>query len=142
MIGPIGTKTILESLPLSHPVGTVCIGGINASNAQRVIYQTGSYTRTLDGIAVVSAIISAADPRAAAVELARQVREPPGFATMAKAPHPDEARRLVDQVPRVLQQVVAAHPLVHSMMNQVVSNFVANVLLAMFVLYALPYSSP
>ena len=55
----------------------VAIGGVNASNATDVM-ATG-----VDGIVVLSAICSAADPRAAAHELRRIVDDagPSGIAT-------------------------------------------------------------
>jgi thiamine-phosphate diphosphorylase/hydroxyethylthiazole kinase len=54
-----------------HQIKTVCIGGINASNVQRVLFQTGSSTGgpSLNGVAVVSAIIAADDPSKAAQDL-------------------------------------------------------------------------
>lgn len=60
-VGIEGLKTIVAAAGM--PVGA--IGGIDAGNAASVM------TTGADGICVVSAILGAADPRAAAVDLAR-----------------------------------------------------------------------
>jgi thiamine-phosphate pyrophosphorylase len=65
---PIGAQGLARLLPLS-PLPKVAIGGIGAGNAEAVM-ATG-----VDGIAVVSAICSAADPQEAARELARLVTQ-------------------------------------------------------------------
>lgn len=64
LLGPEGLSPIIRATPL--PV--VAIGGINAANAE-LLNGLG-----LAGIAVVSAICAAADPRAAAAELRRRFR--------------------------------------------------------------------
>ena len=67
IIGVQGTRAILQDLATIEPqVKTVAIGGINALNVQRVLFQSRATTKGLDGVAVVSGIISATDPKAAA----------------------------------------------------------------------------
>lgn len=112
-------------------VGTVAIGGINASNVQRVIYQAQSPKKGLDGVAVVSAIIAAGDPKAAAADLAKLIKSPPAFALTPRGPRADEAQALLQEVPQIVRKMVEVHPLVHNMINFVVANFVANVALSM-----------
>ena len=92
--------------------------------------------RSLDGVAVVSAIMGAADPKAASRELLQLVRTPPAFARHAP-PLPalgqataTAAERLVGRVPDLVRAVDAAHPLSHNMTNLVVQNLAANVALA------------
>lgn len=60
-LGPAGVRALRDRLPSGLPLAG--IGGIDAGNAAEVI------TAGADGIAVVSAICSAADPRRAAAEL-------------------------------------------------------------------------
>jgi thiamine-phosphate pyrophosphorylase len=66
---PLGLEGIREIAGFTRHK-TVAIGGINASNAADII-RSGA-----DGIAVVSAIVSAGDPRAAAVELKNIISVP------------------------------------------------------------------
>ncbi|MGG6498663.1 UNVERIFIED_CONTAM: hypothetical protein NY603_37625, partial [Bacteroidetes bacterium 56_B9] len=61
-------------------------GGINASNVQRVLFQTASAQKQLDGVAVVSAIVAADDARQAASHLRELVRKPPLFAASSSKP--------------------------------------------------------
>ena len=57
IIGVDGLQQILQQIPADSPVKTVCIGGINASNVSRVVWQSGDPSgrgRSLDGVAVVA----------------------------------------------------------------------------------------
>lgn len=55
-------------------IPTVCIGGINSENTTTVLYQSSAAPRkSLDGVAVVSALVAAPDPRAAATDLLSKV---------------------------------------------------------------------
>ncbi|PWY80495.1 TMP-TENI-domain-containing protein [Aspergillus heteromorphus CBS 117.55] len=131
IIGTAGTQAILDAISdTGCSVGTVSIGGINTSNVQRVIYQSRAPRKSLDGVAIVSAIMAADDPQAAAAEFARLVSSSPSSVWSQEALTVDTAA-LLKQVPQVIQEVVKAHPLVHNMINYVVANFVANVALSM-----------
>ncbi|KZZ97609.1 Hydroxyethylthiazole kinase [Moelleriella libera RCEF 2490] len=126
IIGPAGVSEILHALRRrvddgSPATPTVCIGGINASNAASVLAQTTSLSSSspssssqggsfLDGIAVVSAIMASPDPASAARNLASIV--------------------MTAKIPRVVRAVAAKNPLSHNMTNLVVQNFAANVALA------------
>lgn len=112
-------------------MGTVSIGGINHSNVQRVIYQSQSPKKGLDGVAIVSAIMAADDPQAAAEEFARLMKSPPAFAVNPRASRVNEVEALLNEVPSVVRKMVELHPLVHNMINFVVANFAANVALCM-----------
>ncbi|RAK96346.1 bifunctional hydroxyethylthiazole kinase/thiamine-phosphate diphosphorylase [Aspergillus ibericus CBS 121593] len=131
IIGTAGTQAILEAISDSgRSVGTVSIGGINTSNVQRVLYQSRAPKKTLDGVAIVSAIMAADDPTAAAAEFAKLISSPPPF-VRSEATAVRDTTALLEQVPKVVQEVVKGHPLVHNMINYVVANFVANVALSM-----------
>ncbi|KAL4929896.1 uncharacterized protein BDV17DRAFT_281085 [Aspergillus undulatus] len=140
IIGTAGTQAILDAIAeTGRSVGTVCIGGINLSNVQRVLYQSSSPNKSLDGAAIVSAIMAADDPRAAAAELAQYIASPPPFVRTSDAPMVRDTAAVVEAVPGIVQKLVQAHPLVHNMINFVVANFVANVTLA---IGASPIMSP
>ncbi|RYP77967.1 hypothetical protein DL771_000826 [Monosporascus sp. 5C6A] len=133
IIGVDGLQQILLRIPADSPVKAVCIGGINASNASRVAWQSSNRPphHSLDGIAVVSAIMGAADPAAASRELLRLFRTPPPFAPLLPrrtiTTTPDE---LLRHVPDLMRAVAARTPLSHNMTNLVVQNIAANVALA------------
>ncbi|KAE8352247.1 Hydroxyethylthiazole kinase family-domain-containing protein [Aspergillus coremiiformis] len=132
IIGTAGTQAILDAISdTGRSVGTVSIGGINLSNVQRVLYQAKAPRKALDGVAVVSAIIAAEDPKAAAGEFAKRIATLPPFVPIPAAPQIREVAALQEEVPKVVQKVIQAHPLVHNMINFVVANFVANVALSM-----------
>ncbi|KAJ5473743.1 thiamine phosphate synthase superfamily [Penicillium sp. IBT 31633x] len=138
VIGTAGTQAILDAIKDSA-VGTVAIGGINHSNVQRVIYQSQSPNKALDGVAIVSAIIAADDPKASAEKFVELIKNPPRFALTCHASRTNEAEALLKEVPQIIRKMVEVHPLVHNMINFVVSNFVANVALS---IGASPIMSP
>ncbi|KAJ5207374.1 thiamine phosphate synthase superfamily [Penicillium cf. griseofulvum] len=138
VIGTAGTQAILDAIKDSA-IGTVSIGGINHSNVQRVLYQSQSPNKALDGVAIVSAIVAADDPKASAEQFAELIRNPPQFAQASNPPRPNEAEALLSEVPQIIRKMVEVHPLVHNMINFVVSNFVANVALS---IGASPIMSP
>lgn len=130
IIGTAGVQQILSSLASAgHDVKTVCIGGVNASNAQRILYQTASPDKRLDGVAVVSAIMAPEDPTKAASKLSELIRQPPPFATSAVKP---ELSReiIVAKAPEAIKRMASKKPLCHNMTNLVVQNFAANVAIA------------
>ncbi|TFB06094.1 putative thiamine biosynthetic bifunctional enzyme [Trichoderma ghanense] len=113
IIGPSGIRSILQALASSGyaSLPTVCIGGINAHNATSVLLESSAApAKSLDGIAVVSALVAAEDPAAAARDLLAKV--------------------VTGRVPDVLRAVAEGTPLSHNMTNLVVQNFAANVALA------------
>ena len=136
IIGTAGTRVILEHLAamteLPHRVATVVIGGINASNVQRVMYQSKSTFRGLDGVAVVSAIVAAQSPKDAAAHLLELIKSPPAFAgPFTGKVKGRTAEELVSKVQNVVKQVGLEVPVCHNMTNTVVQNFAANVAVAM-----------
>ncbi|RDW59744.1 hypothetical protein BP6252_12831 [Coleophoma cylindrospora] len=133
IIGTAGTKQILRAIEsIGKDVQTVSIGGINASTVQRVLYQASDSKKKLDGVAVVSAIIAAKDPKQAASELLKLVQNPPPFAaaSLANNKKAHDVKTLISEVPSVIKSVGQKTPLSHNMTNLVVQNFSANVALA------------
>lgn len=114
-------------------IGTVSIGGINHTNVQRVLYQSKSPAKGLDGVAIVSAIIGAEDPKASAEKFANLIKNTPLFALAPQPPRANEVEALLQDVPAIVRKMTEVHPLVHNMINFVVANFVANVALSMYV---------
>ncbi|KAJ5151208.1 uncharacterized protein N7482_010460 [Penicillium canariense] len=129
VIGTAGTQAILSAISDSS-VGTVAIGGINHSNVQRVLYQSKFPKKGLDGVAIVSAIIAAEDPKASAEKFAKLIKTPPQFALTTQPARANEAEALLQEVPAIVRKMTEVHPLVHNMINFVVANFVANVALS------------
>lgn len=133
IIGTAGTKEILNAITeVGKDVSTVSIGGINASTLQRVLYQSSAPSKSLDGVAIVSAIIAAKDPKKAASQLLHLVKTPPPFAaaSLSNTTKALSATELIAQVPNIIKAVGQKTPLSHNMTNLVVQNFAANVALA------------
>ena len=119
----------------------MCIGGINASNAERVLVQTQHDTpdneksvwtsRRLSGIAVVSAIVASDSPEKSAAHLSGLVNHLPDFRASPLSslrPHHNNIIEALFDSTIVLHGSVARNkPLSHNMTNQVVTNFAANV---------------
>jgi len=142
IIGTAGLRSVLLSLAalnLPKPPKTVCIGGVNAANVQRILHAAASphmnpQPLPLDGIAVVSALVAAPDPKAAAQHLLHVIHTPPSF-----APHdpthlislPTDPSSLTTLIPTLLARLASTKPLCHNMTNLVVQNFAANVALAL-----------
>lgn len=135
IIGTAGVKAILDSISrLNRTVGTVGIGGINLSNVQRVLYQSAAANKALDGVAVVSAIMAADDPKGVAEQFKKTIATLPAFVTRGpEASAAGDVTALAAAVPEVVQKVVKFHPIVHSMINFVVANFVANVAISAYI---------
>ena len=129
ILGTAGAKNILDSLSsMDQVIPTIAIGGLNKSNVQRVMFQSNAPSKRFDGVAIVSAIMAAHDPKAAATELRNLIHNVP--ATMSpKAKDNQNVETLLSQVPNIVKEVGAKSPLCHNMTNLVVQNFAANVAL-------------
>lgn len=133
IVGTAGVRSMLNALSERGygNVGTVCIGGINASNVQRVLYQSHGLEKGLDGVAVVSAIVAADDPNAAAAQLKTLINEPPPF---ARTPQPFKTTlrpaAIEEEAPMIVKKLGETKPLCHNMTNLVVQNIAANVAIA------------
>ena len=122
ILGPSGVRDILEAMTSAGygHVPTVCIGGVNESNLQRVLFQSGTALKNLDGVAVVSAIVSAHDPEAAARNLCALSRRLPAFLdTICRLGDITNVRNTVDRVAGIVKAVHEQKPLSHNMTNMV-----------------------
>ncbi|PSN74140.1 TMP-TENI-domain-containing protein [Corynespora cassiicola Philippines] len=144
IIGINGIRAILRALSqgdeAAKSVKTVCIGGVNASNVQLVKHQLQAPTpttpspKTIDGVAIVSAIIGAEDPKSASEKLSHLFHSPPPFSSqgiplwLEKAE--DELSSLKASTNKALKNVHAKTPLSHNMTNTVVQSLAANVALS------------
>ncbi|KAF2025370.1 HK-domain-containing protein [Setomelanomma holmii] len=144
IIGVNGIRKILKYLnngsEAERNVKTVCIGGVNATNLQRITYQLHAPSslstppKSIDGVAVVSAIIGAPDPKAASAHLSQLLHSPAAFASSSE-PHfwlesnSDEIAHLLSSATAATKAVKQKSPLSHNMTNLVVQNFAANVAL-------------
>lgn len=140
IIGINGIRNILHDLDQLHIVTrshasqriqTVCIGGVNALNVQRVQYQLCG----IAGVAVVSAIIGASDVEQAAANLKTLLSTEPKFERPLNPwKRPSDAKFLHENFgPALHAATLAVHttsPLSHNMTNLVVQNFAASVALA------------
>ena len=130
IIGTAGTKAILNAVSLTQSqIATVAIGGINASNVQRVLFQSRGTDKGLDGVALVSSIIGAKDAKAASAQLLALISRP-GFIDPVSVGFKD-CRRLLQRVPDVVNDIARRGPVCHNMTNLVVQNFAANIAIAM-----------
>lgn len=102
-----------------HKTQTVCIGGVNESNLQRIVFQCAAAKKSLDGVAIVSAIVAAQDPQSASKQLLGLVRNPPAFQVDIRGKDADisDAQSVIDLAPSVLQRVHETTPLSHNMTN-------------------------
>ena len=135
LLGVRGVARLLGVLGESE-VKSVVIGGVGPATIPNVLAQcawplpSGKY-RTLDGLAVVSAIAAAADPKAATEELVRLWNAQPAYPLEqhAAAASPES---IIDAACEVLATLRDEDhsPLIHSITNQVVMNDSANLTLA------------
>ncbi|KAH7408544.1 Hydroxyethylthiazole kinase family-domain-containing protein [Phaeosphaeria sp. MPI-PUGE-AT-0046c] len=146
IIGINGVRKILQFLGQGNDpqkkVKTVCIGGVNASNLQRISHQLhapstpSTPTKSIDGVAIVSAIVGAPDPLVASSHLSQLSRSPPPFKANSTAPHfwlekeEDEVAHLLISALKATKNVRQQSPLSHNMTNLVVQNLAANVALS------------
>lgn len=65
---------ILKSME-ANPIPTVAIGGIGPSNACKLIEESTTGKIHIDGLAIVSAIMAAEDPKVACEELSSLIRK-------------------------------------------------------------------
>ncbi|KAK4123771.1 TMP-TENI-domain-containing protein [Parathielavia appendiculata] len=132
IIGTAGVRGILEEIAeAGYDTRTVCIGGINESNVQRIVFQCAAEKKRLDGVATVSAIMAAHDIQGAARNLLGLVKSPPAFEVdLNKQSGNVSAQDMVEMAPSVIRHVHETTPLSHNMTNLVVQNIAANVALA------------
>ncbi|GAA6013736.1 hypothetical protein JCM11491_005080 [Sporobolomyces phaffii] len=136
IMGPRGVRDVLEVLGDSN-VKAVVIGGITPQTIPNVVSQTpaplrsGRY-RSLDGLAVVSSIAAAVDPKTAVEELRQlwQGRKVYGAASEISCKTVEDLVRVSAEMLELLRKE-EKRPLVHHITNQVVMNDCANLTLAL-----------
>ncbi|KAI7904437.1 Hydroxyethylthiazole kinase family-domain-containing protein [Cokeromyces recurvatus] len=125
-LGIEGVKRILKSIE-NNPVPTVAIGGISASNAYELLVGTETGKIHIDGLAIVSAIMAAEDPKIACEELLSLIEK--GFEKIGV-----KAKRTVeealDYTVQAAKNVKSKTPMIHHITNYVVINDNANATLA------------
>lgn len=102
----------------------VCIGGISAEIIEDVLYEVNKSPKRLDGVAVVSAIISNQSPYNAAKALKQKIQL---FKSKAIV---DDSTSSNQAIAKIVANISKTNPLCHNMTNLVVQNFAANVALA------------
>lgn len=127
--GPLGVRGVLRVLrdEGGANIRTVGIGGINDTNAQRVLYTSSIPGRSLDGIAVVSNIMASQDAGGATEKLLRLVKSSTDKYLINSYPLSSGASHLS---PEMIQNVTDLKPMIHHITNNVVKTFSANVALA------------
>ena len=136
IIGTAGVKNILDRLSMIDVgIPTVAIGGLNLSNVERVMFQSKSPdkgldgpNKGLDGVAVVSAIMAAENPKSAAAALRKAIDTIPETMSHRAKGNQSIAIMLI-QIPGIVARLAHVSPLCHNMTNLVVQNFAANVAL-------------
>ncbi|KAK0737045.1 Hydroxyethylthiazole kinase family-domain-containing protein [Apiosordaria backusii] len=137
IIGAAGVREILavmDSAGYYEKVNTVCIGGLNKTNIPRILYQSQHFgdkprVLVLNGVAVVSAIMSADDPEEASKELMTLVNSSQKFRGSSLISLRGD-RGVLEVVGDIIKKVHEEKPLTHNITNLVVQNFAANVALA------------
>ncbi|KAJ7072358.1 thiamine biosynthetic bifunctional enzyme Thi4 [Mycena amicta] len=127
-VGVRGLGVMLQALDGSD-VKAVAIGGIKAYNLARLLHGSGSETNhTLDGVAVVSDIVSSKDPQSAA-RLLREIFD----ASKMMAPEPLDWTQdvILNRALAIMDAVRSSRPVVHQMTNIVVSHQSASITLAL-----------
>ncbi|KAJ7703233.1 thiamine biosynthetic bifunctional enzyme Thi4 [Mycena rosella] len=130
-IGVRGLGVMLEALDGSE-IKAVAIGGIKSTNLARLIHGSWSHTsHGLDGVAVVSDIVAAPDPKKAA-----QLLKSTFIACKKAALSFDRTSlwsrdEILDKAITIMEGVRTLNPVIHQITNVVVSNQSANITLAL-----------
>lgn len=122
-------------------IKTVCIGGINARNLQRVVFQlqapsTPQVPKTIDGVAIVSAIMGSPSPDETSRHLLTLLKSTPTFnkktdqLAFQHGDARDEESHIRQRTLKHVQHLHETSPINHNMTNLVVQNFAASVALA------------
>lgn len=130
--GPIGIRKMLQVLKAhnkrqgSNYVSSVAIGGINESNASKVLYQSAIPRQSLNGVAVVSCIMASRNAAKSTIELEKVIKSSVPWVKDITYDVPSPTNPLESKV----NAVAKSKPLIHHITNNVVKNFSANVTLS------------
>ncbi|KAK7472494.1 thiamine biosynthetic bifunctional enzyme [Stygiomarasmius scandens] len=135
LVGVRGVGPMLRLLD-GTSVKAVAIGGINSKNVLRVLHGSVSETaHALDGVAVVSAIVTSTEPRHAASELAGTIRAfkqgPSAAQGLSLSANRYTNETIIDKVVTLMKSIRNINPLVHQITNNVVTTQSANVTIAL-----------
>jgi len=113
-------------------VPAVCIGGVNTTNVQRVLYQSWCPQKQVVGVAVVSAIIASKDPKGVCETFTALLRAPPQFVQEQnlESQLAQDAPDFGPEFKAIFEKLWSEKPMVHHITNNVVKNFSANITLA------------
>ncbi|KAG6828811.1 hypothetical protein H0H92_006693 [Tricholoma furcatifolium] len=134
LVGVRGVGALLEILDGTN-IKAVAIGGIKSKNVVRLLHGSVSKTgHALDGVAVISEIVAAANPRQPAEFLNNTMK---AFKAHLSSHSPERSLRpsleetLVRQVAQLMTVVREVNPLVHQITNNVVATQSANITLGL-----------
>ncbi|KDQ33951.1 hypothetical protein PLEOSDRAFT_21200 [Pleurotus ostreatus PC15] len=133
LVGVRGVGVLLDALEGTE-IKAVAIGGIKSTNILRTLYGAVSQSgHTLDGVAVVSDIVSSNDPQNAAANLSGiihkfKAQEHLGPAMIGT---PLTGKGVLMQALQIFDAIKTTNPLVHQITNTVVSTQSANITLAL-----------
>lgn len=125
-LGVEGLQRILKFIEKS-PIPTVAIGGIGAKNAAELIEGSNTGKLHVDGLAIVSAIMAAEDPKVACEELLSIIRK--SFVNIGVKEN-NTVEDAIQFAMNASKNIKAKTPLVHHITNFVVINDNANATLA------------
>ncbi|KAL9550837.1 hypothetical protein MBANPS3_004544 [Mucor bainieri] len=125
-LGVEGVQRILKSME-ANPVPTVAIGGIGAKNACELLEGSDTGKIHIDGLAIVSAIMAAEDPKVACEELLRLIRSSLSKVGVKANNTVKDAVQFAVQAAKNIKEKT---PMVHHITNYVVINDNANATLA------------
>ncbi|GAO49544.1 Hydroxyethylthiazole kinase [Saitoella complicata NRRL Y-17804] len=133
LVGTMGARTVLSYIEQNagYEIPCVAIGGIKDYNIQRLFFQSRTGTKSISGIAIVSAIMASTTPYDAAKSLLTSIKTPAPFIPSPPSPsllHPGDA--LITKITQIITQIGKKGPLVHHMTNNVAKNLQANASLA------------
>ncbi|THV05114.1 HK-domain-containing protein [Dendrothele bispora CBS 962.96] len=135
LVGVRGVGSMLRLLD-GTSIKAVAIGGINLKNVLRTLHGTVSETgHALDGIAVVSAIVTSINPRQAAADLAEIIREfkkgPSLTRGLSISTNGYTVDTIINSITTLMKSIRILNPLIHQITNNVVTTQSANVTIAL-----------
>ncbi|TIA96745.1 hypothetical protein E3P94_03097 [Wallemia ichthyophaga] len=133
IMGPAGARAVLAALDPHSPIKTVVIGGIKSDNVLRVLHGVHfrDTKRYLDGVAVVSDIVSSPRPRKATENLARLVQAFRNNENTKPEPAINDIDSVLNKVSEIINAIPDQSPLIQQMANIVTANDQANATLAL-----------
>ncbi|KAI9281519.1 Hydroxyethylthiazole kinase family-domain-containing protein [Sporodiniella umbellata] len=124
---PLGIEGLRRILSfVNNAIPSVAIGGINTSNAKKLLEESTVSSVSLSGLAIVSAIMASEDAKKASQELTKLIKD---FHTSQPKDFNTESG-IADFAIDAIKKIKSLNPLVHHITNHVVINDNANATLA------------